>query len=98
MEYLLHMQPVINTANYWLAETFWAGFLKSPIFEKVIAHLKVGAQKNTMQKFHLIKQILYLLVNNPAGWVTKFLMTYGKNGVFINVFYRIGMTPMIGKC
>ena len=26
---------------------FYAGFFMSPMFEKVIAHLNVGAQKNT---------------------------------------------------
>lgn len=42
------MKPVAQMAIYWLAEMFSAGFLKSPMFAIVIIHLKVGAQKKTI--------------------------------------------------
>jgi hypothetical protein len=45
--YLLQISPVMVIASCWLAEICWAGLEKSPMFEKVIAHLKVGAQKKT---------------------------------------------------
>ena len=48
------MKPVAVMAICWLAETFSAGFLKSPMFAMVINHLKVGAQKK--------------MVKGPAGW------------------------------
>ena len=41
------MTPVAKMAICWLGETFSAGFDRSPMFEKVIIHLKVGAQKKT---------------------------------------------------
>jgi len=43
------MQPVMKIAICWLAEIFSAGFFMSPMFEKVIAHLNVGAQKKTIE-------------------------------------------------
>ena len=46
-EYLVQRIPVKKMAHYWLVDIFSAGFFKSPMFEKVMAHLKVGAQKKT---------------------------------------------------
>jgi hypothetical protein len=40
------MKPVAVMASCWFAETFSAGFLKSPMLAMVMSHLKVGAQKN----------------------------------------------------
>ena len=42
------MMPVRKMANYWFVETISAGRFMSPMFEIVIIHLKVGAQKKTM--------------------------------------------------
>ena len=49
MEYLTQTKPAIKRAIYWFVESKWAGFEKSPMFEIVIIHLKVGAQKNMVK-------------------------------------------------
>jgi hypothetical protein len=41
------MMPVAKIAIYWFVEIRCAGFSMSPMFEIVIIHLKVGAQKKT---------------------------------------------------
>ena len=46
-EYLIQMTPVAKIAICWYGDTFSAGLSRSFRFEKVIAHLKVGAQKKT---------------------------------------------------
>ena len=43
-----HSTPVIKTAICIFVEMCSAGFSKSLMFEKVIAHLKEGAQKKTI--------------------------------------------------
>ena len=49
-EYLVHRTPVAKMASCWYGEIFSAGLLKSPMLEKVIIHLKVGAQKKTKRQ------------------------------------------------
>ncbi len=58
-----------------------AGFYISPIFDIVIIHLNVGAQKN--------------IVNGPAGCPNKCLMLSGKNGIARTFFYITGTIPII---
>ena len=65
MEYLTQTKPAIKRAIYWFVESKWAGLEKSPIFEIVIIHLKVGAQKN--------------IVKGPAGCAQNFLKPIGRN-------------------
>jgi hypothetical protein len=72
------MKPVAAIAIYWLAETFSAGFLKSPTFAIVIAHLKVGAQKKTKKES---KKEAVLLVKGPAGCSNSDLMLAGQGRV-----------------
>ena len=43
-----HSTPVMKTAICIFVEICSAGFSKSLMLEKVIAHLKDGAQKNTI--------------------------------------------------
>lgn len=52
----------------------------SLMFEIVIAHLKVGAQKN--------------IVNGPAGWANKDL-TYEGKGSLRTAAYKSGTIPTI---
>ena len=58
-----------------------AGFYISPIFDNVIIHLNVGAQKN--------------IVNGPAGCPNKCLILSGKNGIERTFFYTTGTIPII---
>ena len=58
-------------AIYWFTEIFSAGFFMSLILAAVIAHLKVGAQKN--------------MVNGPAGWAKKFKMVFGKKVILMDM-------------
>lgn len=73
--YLLQIIPVAKIAIYWLVDIFSAGLSKSPIFEIVIIHLNVGAQKNT---FNRLNDIIILLVKGPAGWAKIFLIVPGQ--------------------
>ena len=49
-EYLVHSTPVAKIASCWYGDISSAGFCKSPMLEKVIIHLNVGAQKKTINK------------------------------------------------
>lgn len=71
MAYRDQRTPVRQTAIYILAEMCSAGFSKSLMFEKVIAHLKEGAQKN--------------IVNGPAGCNNIVLIALG--GKFFTWFW-----------
>lgn len=50
-------------ASCWLVEINSAGFFMSPMLAMVIIHLKVGAQKKTVES----QEEEVLLVNGPAG-------------------------------
>ena len=53
----MNIVPVKVIANYWFVEMRCAGFLKSPILEIEIIHLKDGAQKKTKRKIMVREEI-----------------------------------------
>ena len=56
-EYLIQITPVANIASCWYGETVSGGRSRSRKFEKVIIHLKVGAQKKTTIRLMVFKKI-----------------------------------------
>jgi hypothetical protein len=64
VEYRHQRKPVEKIANCWLTEMFSAGLFMSLMLERVMAHLKVGAQKK--------------MVSGPAGCASSVFIGEGS--------------------
>lgn len=67
----------MKIAIYWLEDMSSAGLSKSPMFDIVIIHLKVGAQKNTKRLNYNRKECLYLWMDQQ-GAIGNFLFLMAK--------------------
>ena len=80
MEYRHQRKPVEKMANCWLTEMVSAGLFISWMFERVMAHLNVGAQKK--------------MVRGPAGCANSVFIGVGS-GEASKAAYNAG-TKLMG--